>query len=186
MATRSFVFFNPPSSSSSAPRLAQQEPQRYPRKPRFVFWAAIFLFFIVASLTFADVIVWVDGVPQLHPKRKSKLEREKKEIEEAEQYALLAGASGLYDCYSCASGKTLLHIGEVWKYGVTRKGESGRYNLSFMNDMKLDYRIQMKGNYAQCLIAEKEKIYQYPLLPENLARPDSLKLAYPPGNRQDK
>jgi hypothetical protein len=143
------------------------------------------LIFIVMALTFADVIVWEDGVPKLHPKRVQKFEKEKKEVEEAEQYALLAKNAGWYPCLICLSGKIYLLKNEVWKYGVTRKGVKIRYGLSKIAGKNLIYVPQMTGHYAVCIIEEKRKIYNYPLLPENLKRPDSLRLVYPPGNRQD-
>jgi hypothetical protein len=142
------------------------------------------LIFIVMALTFADVIVWVDGVPKLHPKREKKLEKEIREIEDAEQYALKAEKSDWYPCFLCPRRSIFLNAGEVWKYGVTRKGQKVRYG-GFVNESDLVYEVQFKGNYAACLIEEKRKLYSYPLMPENLVRPDSMRLAYPPGNIQD-
>ena len=78
-----------------------------------------------------------------------------------------------------------LYPGNVWKYGVTRKGEAIRYGFSKLAEKRLFYQVQFIGDYAQCLIQEKIKIYHYPLLPENLIRTDALRLVYPPGNIQD-
>jgi hypothetical protein len=143
------------------------------------------LIFIAMALTFADVIVWVDGVPKLHPKREKKLEKEIREIDDAEQYVLTAKFEGWYPCKNCPSGKIYLYVGNVWKYGVTRRGMQGRYGAKFSYRDDLSYIVQLRGTYAVCLIEEKRKIYHYPLLPENLMRPDSLRLAHPPGNVQD-
>lgn len=173
----------PPSGREMLPPPDYPPPVRKGRSaPRFM---AVALFFIVAMLTFADVIVWVEGVPQLHPKRLAKLQKEEKEIDNAEQYALLAKSSGFYPCFMCSTGEVYLFKGNVWKYGVTRKGQRGRYSQVFVSGKKLDYLVQFEGHYAQCLIEEKRKIYHYPLLPENLIRPDSVRLIYPPGNKQD-
>jgi hypothetical protein len=143
------------------------------------------LIFIVMALTFADVIVWVDGVPKLHPKREQKLEKEIREIDDAEQYALIALVEGLYDCLTCPTGKIYLYPGNIWKYGVTRKGMKSRYGSDYIEGKKLVYVVQFEGNYALCLIEEKRKIYYYPLLKENLLRQDSQRLVYPPGNIRD-
>jgi hypothetical protein len=143
------------------------------------------LIFIVMALTFADVIVWVDGVPKLHPKREKKLEKEIREIEDAEQYVLLALTEGWYPCFICPTSTVYLYPGNVWKYGVTRKGEKIRYGTDYALNNKLSYVIEFRGHYAACLIVEKTKIYNYPLLPENIVRPEALRLAYPPGNKQD-
>lgn len=75
-----------------------------------------------------DFIVWKDGKPELVPWRKAKLEKELEEIDNAEQYALIAQIDGYYPCYNCGQEKEIfLKRGEVWKYGYTRKGEKGRY-----------------------------------------------------------
>jgi hypothetical protein len=137
------------------------------------------------ALTFADVIVWEDGVPKLHPKREQKLEKEIREIEDAEQYALIALEEGWYPCSVCQNGKIYLYLGHIWKYGVTRKGAQIRYSTEKLHGRKLQYVAQFYGHYAACLIEEKRKIYGYPLLPENLIRPERQRLARPPGNEQD-
>jgi hypothetical protein len=45
----------------------------------------------------------------------------------------------------------------------------------------LQYVIQFEGTEEECLIREREKIYHYALLPENLAR--KIPLIRPPGNK---
>jgi hypothetical protein len=92
---------------------------------------------------------------------------------------------GWYDCLTCPTGKVFLYPHNIWKYGVTRKGENRRYGLKTLSKEGLYYQVQFVGDYAGCLIQEKIKIFNYPLLPENLARPNHLRLVYPPGNRQD-
>jgi len=114
-----------------------------------------------------------------------KLAKEKREIDNAEQYALFAITPGWYECYTCPSRTIYLFTGDIWKYRVTRKGKTVRYSFASLGDKNLQYITQFVGNYAECLIQEKIKIYHYPLLPDNLKRPDSLRLVYPPGNKQD-
>lgn len=115
-----------------------------------------------------------------------KLAKEKREIEVAEQYALIAKFPGIYNCFTCPSKTIYLLPGNVWKHGVTRKEEAIRYGLTNLSNANLYYKTQFVGNYAACLIEEKIKLYYYPLLPENMTRPDTLRLIYPPGNTQDK
>lgn len=141
---------------------------------------------VLAALTFWEVIEWINDEPRLTTKRQEELKKQIEEIEEAEQYALKAEVPGWYNCYLCSGGKIFLNTFSIWKYGVTRKGEKVRYSKDFLGKGRLRYEVQFRGNYAQCLIEEKRKLFNYPLLPENLQRPDSLKLVLPPGNLQVK
>ena len=96
---------------------------------------------------------------------------------------LLAAKAGRYPCFSCTGKSSIfLHQGQVWKYGVTRKGERGRYG-NWHVDQGLLYFIEYTGPLQECLRQEKLKIYNYALLPENLARTPPL--IRPPGNKQD-
>lgn len=126
-----------------------------------------------------------DGNITLAPDRQAKLNKELEEIDNAEQYVLVAQRSGLYPCYSCTNGqKTIyLNVGEVWKYGVTRKGLQGRYPRENFGVPDLNYFQQFIGTYSECLKKEKIKIYNYPFLPEALAR--DILLIRPPGNKYD-
>ena len=101
-----------------------------------------------------------------------------------EQYALVAYKDGWFPCYNCGTADSIyLYEGEVWKYGKTCFGEKGRYpnGLPFK---KLLYYIQVEGTEKECLIAEKEKIYNYPNLPECQRR--NIFLIRPAGNKIDK
>ena len=131
-----------------------------------------------------DFLIEKDGEPALAPWREAKLEKELTEIDEAEQYALVAKVAGDYPYFSCTDGKTMIHLNalEIWRYGVTRKTMKGRYK-SGLPDQRLAYTTQFEGTLSECLKEEKRKIYRYPLLPECLARP--FKLIRPPGNRND-
>lgn len=105
------------------------------------------------------------------------------ELDEAEQYVLLAKRSGLFPCFSCKNSVTIfLNQNEVWKHGYTTKGEQGRYQSS-LEGTNLRYVTQFTGTVGECMKDEKRKIYYYALLPENLAR--EIPLIRPPGNKQD-
>ncbi len=99
------------------------------------------------------------------------------------QYALIATANGYYPCYNCPTGTIYLHIGEVWKYGKTCNGQSGRYpsGLPYKN---LTFFPQLYGTNIMCLVQEKIRIYSYLLLPE--CRNRATKIIRPPGNKIDR
>ena len=160
------------------PTQIKPEPRR---KPMFV-WLLAAAAFMAAVLPFDEVVEWVGGEPQLKKKREKQLAKEQREIDEAEQYALLALTSKHYPCLRCLTPVIFLRKGEVWKYGVTRKGEKGRYTVNYLEQNHLEYFVQFRGTLSDCLKEEKAKIFRYPLLPENLARPKSERLATPPGN----
>ena len=119
---------------------------------------------------------------QLKPKEAAKLQKRLKEIDEAEQYALVANSEGLYPCLHRGRLQYHLFPGEVWKYGVTSKGEFGRYTASFLVKNNVAYVVEFKGNMAECLKQEQIKLYHYPFLPENMARPPAERLPRPPYN----
>ncbi len=129
------------------------------------------------------MIIWKGDKPELAPWRKEKFERELQELDDAEQYVLMVRIPGTFPCYSCVDKTEIfLTAGEVWRYGVTRKGQDGRYRdgLPYSN---LVYLAQFQGTLQECLKEEKQKIYHYPLLPENLKRKKPL--IRPPGNKRD-
>ncbi len=165
-----------------------------------------FLIFIIFAVV-VGVAVWYATTapnkdPQLAPyrqtKRDSAISRVKKRThkkEQCEQYALIAIYSDYYPVLQrgvkIANDSIWLNIGEVWKYGKTCVGElkrypgqvyyyDGKYLLDF-ND--LQYLIQFTGTETNCLIEEKKKIYNYPLLPECVIR--TRKLIRPIGNKND-
>lgn len=124
-----------------------------------------------------------DGTPRLANWRKHKMEKEIKDMEEAEQYVLVAEINGLYPCYSCPNA-AIIHLtkGEIWKYGITTKGKSGRYG-NMLEGLNLKYIPEFKGTLEACLKEERRKIYHYAVMPENLVRP--IPLIRPPGNKKD-
>ena len=73
-----------------------------------------------------------NGQPQLAEWRAKKLLKELEDLDGAEQYVLLARSNGMYPCYSCSEATSIyLQNGHIWKYGVTSKGQKGRYPDSF-------------------------------------------------------
>lgn len=140
------------------------------------------LLLIVCALKWRDVIEYFDGEPRLTAKHQNQLQKKLNELEDAEQYALVAMAEGWYPCVH--SGRVLyyLHVGEVWKYGTTAKGERGRFTTEFLQDNRVLYVIQFKGSMTECLQEEQRKLFSYPLLPENLARLELDRLLRPPYN----
>jgi len=137
---------------------------------------------VYAGLTFDEVVEWREGTPMLKKQWQKRLEKEREELYAAEQYALLANENRRYPCLKCQKPEVYLFENEVWKYGVTKKGQAGRYTDEYLLEMKLSYHVQKRGTILECLEEEKLKIFNYPLLPENLARTEQERLARPPGN----
>ncbi len=157
------------------------------KRKKFPFYLLITAALLICmALGWDEVVRWVGDAPEISPERLDKRDKEIKQIKRAEQYALVAEIDGMYECLTCPSKWIFLHAGEIWKYGVTRIGATNRYGGEYLARRKLNYVVQFTGDYAQCLIEEKRKLYDYPILPENRFRPDSLRLVYPPGNMQDK
>lgn len=130
------------------------------------------LILIVCALKWRDVIEYINGEPRLNSKHQQKLQNKLNELEEAEQYALIATKEGFYPCLHSGHALYFLHVGEIWKYGVTTKGERGRFTGQFILDNSVAYVIQHTGTVGECLKEEQVKLFSYPLLPENLARPE--------------
>jgi len=170
----------------SGPMLAPA-PQN-PRNPRVAL-----LIFVLCSCILTLLLAWngVDfleqgegGVLGLSSAREAQMEQRLKRLEQCEQYVLLAKFSGVYPCYSCGVDSTIfLKAGEVWKYGITIRGEKGRYSNTWVTSLGLRYRVQYRGSIQDCLQQETLKIYQYALLPENTRRKPPL--VRPPGNKVD-
>jgi hypothetical protein len=100
------------------------------------------------------------------------------------QYALVAAEDGWFPCYNCGTSDSIyLYKDEVWKYGKTCFAQQVRYPNGLPHS-KLEYFIQIRGTEKECLIAEKEKIYNYPNLPECLKR--NIVLIRPAGNKIDR
>lgn len=152
------------------------------KKPGIFFVIAGILILIVCALKWHDVVEYMDGQPQLTDKHQQQLKKKLNELEEAEQYALIATKDGLYPCLHSGHKLYYLHIGEVWKYGVTTKGKRGRYTSQFMENNSVSYIVQFRGTMGECQQEEQTKLFTYPVLPENLARLEENRLLRPPYN----
>lgn len=161
----------------------KEKKKQAPSMPAFMPFAIgmVVLLLIVALFRLADMNAAL-GHSQLSPKEESKLQKRLKEIDDSEQYALVAKKDGWYPCLHSERTIFYLQAGEVWKYGVTSKGKFGRYTGMFMARNKVSYVIQFRGNIAECLKQEQIKLFNYPFLPENLARPPEERLPRPPFN----
>lgn len=133
---------------------------------------------IISELSFSGD----KGVSLLSPRDEAKLQKRLKEIDDAEQYALIANEDGWYPCNHPGRTTFYLLAGEVWKYGTTTKGQFGRYSISYLEERNVFYFIQFRGTIAECLKEEQRKLFNYPYLPENLVRPEKDRLLRPPYN----
>ncbi|MBL7782720.1 MAG: hypothetical protein JNM22_15950 [Saprospiraceae bacterium] len=150
--------------------------------PRKMYSIRVLALVILAGALILRIAFPNEGeVPNLRPKDAARLEKKLREIDDAEQYALVARSDGLYACLN-GPPTYYLKTGEVWRYGVTTKGELGRYKGKFLIQNNVIYTVQFRGNIAECLKQEQIKLFMYPYLPENLARPIELRLPRPPYN----
>jgi len=142
----------------------------------------LLLFGLALALTLVYFSIGERDFAQLSPQETEKLQKRLKEIDDSEQYALVAAVDGLYPCLHSGHTTYYLKTGEVWKYGVTSKGALGRYAASFLVKNRVSYIVQFKGNFAECLKQEQIKLFGYPYMPENQIRPLALQLPRPPYN----
>ncbi len=136
---------------------------------------------IIAFIT-NSVLEKSGNEPKLSRKEEEKLQKRLKEIDESEQYALVAMEDGWYPCLHSGRTTFYLNVGEVWKYGVTSKGETGRYTELFLFKNRVSYLRQFTGTFSECLKQEQIRLFHYPYTPENLARPPAERLPRPPYN----
>lgn len=166
------------------PAYLPEKPRKLPPYSGVMFLLILFIGFLL--LMARKKPFWEideDGERRLMEWREKKLRKELNRIDNAEQYALLAKTDGFFICYSCDPDTIIyLYKGEVWKYGVTTQGQSGRYAKGFPEN-NLDYRIQFRGAIGECMKEEKRKIYFYPILKENVKRDKPIDR--PPGNKRD-
>lgn len=160
-----------------------QTPHPAPKHPNFLKpVAGTALLFLLAAGLARQAFMRHDESPGPSEEETAKLQKRLREIDESEQYALVANVDGWYACLHKGRPGFHLHAGEVWKYGVTSKGEFGRYTAAFLLQNKVSYVVQFRGNFAECLKQEQIKLVAYPYLPENLARPEADQLPRPPYN----
>lgn len=155
-----------------------------PQKGRNLLLIGIVLTFILFSAPkIGDYLEWdEDGTPKLSAKREKKLHKALRELEEAEQYALIIDVPGYYPCFNCDSTHIFMHKDETWRFGSTVKKQKGRYP-KYRKPVGMTYQVQCEGNIFECKKQELLKIYSYPIMPENLKRAKPLKR--PPGNKND-
>ena len=142
---------------------------------------AVVLLVIIARFSTTD-FKERNEAPILSQKEAAKLEKRLKEIDDAEQYALIATVNGWYPCSHPGRTTFYLLAGEVWKYGTTTKGQLGRYSYKYLEKISVSYIVQFQGTIAECMKEEQRKLFGYPFLPENLARPEKDRLPRPPFN----
>lgn len=157
----------------------------YTSKPQipvpFLLLGVLFLWALVALFQPRDVTGEYNA-PKLSPKEEAQLEKRLQEIDDAEQYGLIALEDGWYPCKHPGRVAVYLLAGEIWKYGTTTKGQVVRYSLKYLTEINVYYFIQFKGTISECLKEEQRKLFNYPYLPENVARPMKDRLPLPPGN----
>lgn len=138
---------------------------------------------LIALVIFTKVDFSAESeAPTLSPQEEAKLQKRLKEIDDAEQYVLIALESGWYPCNHPGRPAFFLHEGEVWKYGTTTKGQFARYSIKYLAGINVSYFIQFRGTIAECLKQEQLKLFYYPYLPENLTRAPEDRLPRPPYN----
>ncbi len=158
-----------------------RQPKPETKKTLLFVWAGV-LILIICALKWSDVIEYFNGEPRLSSKHQNQLQKKLDELDEAEQYALVAISNGWYPCLHGGRSLYYLKANEVWKYGVTTKCERGRYTSEFLQDNEVLYIIQFKGILSECLQEEQRKLFSYPILPENLSRLEVDRLLRPPYN----
>lgn len=157
------------------------QPPRHGAPFPFIPFALLALFALLVSMP-RKAAMPDPEVPVMSPLDQEKLSKRLREIDDSEQYALIAEGDGWYPCLHSGRTQFYLHAGEVWKYGVTSKGQTGRYSISFLTKHNVSYLIQFKGNFAECLKQEQIKLFNYLYLPENTARSPENRLLRPPYN----
>jgi hypothetical protein len=145
-----------------------------------------FVLLILAILTTFAMFFFKLSIERAKKKAQeiARIESHSYQYNDCEQYALVAAESGWFPCYNCGTKDSIyLYKNEVWKYGKTCFGEQGRYPNGLPVE-NLRYEMQLQGTEKECLIMEKEKIYNYPNLPECKKR--NFVLNRPAGNKIDR
>lgn len=97
---------------------------------------------VVLALSVALYVAYQSEFPTLAPHEEARLQKRLKEIDDSEQYALVAAVNGWYPCLHSGRTTCFLFAGEVWKYGVTSKGSVGRYSVDFLKRYKVSYVVE--------------------------------------------
>ncbi|HMQ49893.1 MAG TPA: hypothetical protein PKA00_20765 [Saprospiraceae bacterium] len=133
-----------------------------------------------------------DGSYSLSKARQEAIDQKKERILQQEVYMLVAAENGIYFCKHCVNQNFFLYKGEVYKYGTTGNGKNGRgYSESWQMQNKLVFVHLGFGDESTVKIKQAELLGVYPLLPENMSRPNKgdfkskphwHRLVLPPGN----
>jgi hypothetical protein len=144
----------------------EYEPGPPPEKPK-----------ALPEISIQDFIIEKGRGYDLREEVKRKLKKELDRLEHSEQYVLLTTQAGWYECPTCLKQyrkeKIYLQKGQILKYGVSTRKDK-RYDSSYYRRKQCRYKAEFKGNYYECLVEEKKKIYYYLIHPENLARDKPL------------
>lgn len=139
---------------------------------------------------FEDAFENVDGQWVMKRAYKEKVGKKMMKPYDCDTYELVAIHNGFYPCKSCEGGLFFLNKGEIYKIGFSCNKEE-RYSQGYYAAKSLKYFVVLRGNAADCQAEEARLLGAYPLLPENLARPDRTeqsikeqryKILYPIGN----
>jgi hypothetical protein len=152
------------------------------KKPFPVLLTGIVFILVIAVSILRIYFSKIIETPTLSLQEEQKLQNRLKEIDESVQYALIANEEGWYPCNHAGRLTFYLFAGEVWKYGTTTKGVLGRYSIKFLEKNNVSFLIQFHGTIGECMKEEQRKLFYYPYLPENLARPVPDRLPRPPYN----
>jgi hypothetical protein len=122
-------------------------------------------------------------IPAHKPKEETQLKRRWTTIDDSEQYALTAKGNGWYPCLHSRRINFYLKTNEVWKYGVARSGEFGRFKATFLIRNKVSYIVQFKGAFFPGVCdRNRSGCSTTATCRKNLARPPAQQLPRPPYN----
>lgn len=128
-----------------------------------------------------------DGSFSISREREAAIEERTKRLRRrTELYKLTASVNGYFYCPLCppeatTKGKFFLYKGEVYKYGVTMYPNQ-RYSKGELARWQLEYTMIDFGNRTEMEIKETIFMGNYPVLPENLRRKKTRRIATPPGS----
>lgn len=147
------------------------------------------LFILIFSyIRWEDVVIrQPDGSIGIKDNVKDKaLDRVDRIRNKAEFYKLVAASNGYFLCPLCPPETTtnyryFLRYNEVYKYGVSIDPKK-RYSKAELAEWNLEYIFIARGSQAEMRVLETLRMSEYPILPENLARPEYRRLVSPPGS----
>lgn len=133
-----------------------------------------------------------NGGYELSEVQEKAIEDKIEKIENQELYALVAAKNGMYLCKHCPGKKFFLFVNEVYRYGTTGNGQSGRgYTESWQLKNNLKFVHLMYGDEVTVKVEQTKLIGSYPIHSDNMSRPLKndvnaksywYRLVLPPGN----